>query len=220
VRSIYVSLISVLSLVLVQAPQALSASGPGAAPIGIVLQATRNTGETDTKYEGTTIFDGETLTTDDASILRIRLDGPQMVMRSSSSVAEVRGIANGFSAKLMAGTVVISTQEGQLFQVFVDGVTIKPVGEAATTAQIERLSPKQMILTSQKGSLVISMRGEAKTLNPGDSYRLELRSDSDAEPQTAPVAPGDVRLATAAVIGFPIVIGVVAWRALVSPHKP
>jgi hypothetical protein len=222
-RSIYVSLVSVLSLALIQAPNVSSVAGARSTPIGTVLRATRSTVEIDTRYEGATIFDGETLTTDDSSVLRIQLGGPQMVMRSNSVVAEVRGIENGFSAKLKGGTVVISTKQSQKFRVFADGTTIQPLGEAPTIARITRVSPNEIVLTSEKGSLVISMGNEVKTVDPGNSYHVEIHSESEpnpAEPQFRPRAPGRSHFTMFLVVAVPVVMGIFVWRALVSPPKP
>jgi hypothetical protein len=219
--TIYVSLVSMLGLALVQAPNAFSAVGSGSAPIGTILQATRVDGEVDTRYEGTTIFDGETLRTDDVNLLRIQFGGPQMEMRSNSA-AEVHRIENGFSTTLTAGTVVISTREGQMFRVLADGATIQPLGEGAATAQITRLSPTKLVVTPQKGALVISMLGENKTLEPGTSYQLEIHPDveSNAEPLPGPPAPGKSHFTTFLLAVVPVATVFVGWRAMVSPHKP
>jgi hypothetical protein len=222
VRSIFVYLVSVLSLVLIQTPKASGASGSGSTPIGSILQATRATGEIDTKYEGATIFDGETVTTDDVTVLRIQFGGPQMVMRPNSA-AEVHRIENGFSAKLIAGSVVISIREGQKFQVFADGTTIQPLGETPTTAHITRVGPAEVTLASEKGSLVVSMSEEMKTVEPGNAYRVEIHSESEPSPggpQSRPLAPGKSNLAMLPVFAVSIATGVIVWRALVSPHKP
>jgi hypothetical protein len=222
VRSAYVWLVVLLNLVLFQASEVSSASGPaGAAPIGTILQATRSTGEIDTKYEGATIFDGDTLTTSDVSVLRIQFGGPQMLMRPNS-VTEVHGIS-GFSAKLIAGTIVISAKGGRRFQVIADGTTIQPLGESMTTAQITLLSPTELLVTSQRGSLAVSLGSEVKTVEPGNSYRVEIHSDPEPnspEPQSRPLAPGKSHFNMIPVVAVPIVTGIIAWRALVSPPKP
>jgi hypothetical protein len=221
-RPIYVSLVSVLSLALVQGSNGLTSTASGSAPIGTVLQATRGTGQIDTRYDGATIFEGETLATNDGSVLRIQFGGPQMVM-SSNSVAEVHRTVDGFSAKLTAGTVVISTRQGQRFQVLADGTTIQPLSEAPTTAQITHLSATELVVTSEKGSLVVSMGSEVKTVEPGSSYKLEIHPESEAappEPGSSPTAPGKSNFTMLLVVAVPIVTGIVVWRALVSPPKP
>jgi hypothetical protein len=165
------------------------------APIGTVLLATNDTGkmgfvntrvntqlntqadtDVDMKYEGTAIYDGDILKTTEGSALRVQLNGPQMVMRPNS-FAEVHAIERGFFADVKCGTIGVSTGKGQTFKVVADGVTIRPVSDAATVAQIALVSANEIVLGSEKGPLELSLGTEAKTIEPGNSYRVEIEPD-------------------------------------------
>jgi hypothetical protein len=214
------------------------------APIGTVLLATSDTGkmglvntrvntqaasqlasqvagQVDTRYEGTAIYDGDILKTKEGSTLRVQLNGPQMVMRSNS-FAEVHAIERGFSADLRHGTINVSTSKGQTFKVVADGVTIRSAGDAATVAQIALVSANEIVLGSEKGSLELSLGTEAKTIEPGNSYRVELEPDQpEARAQgSRPKHPG-TNYWNVTIIGATIVVTVIfIWRTLISPSAP
>jgi hypothetical protein len=205
----------------------------------MVLQANRSTGDIDVSAQGETIYDGETLTTDSAKTLRVQLSGPQMFMRSNST-AEVHRLDKGFSANLLSGSVVVSTSEGQTFMVNADGATIRPAGSEPVTAQITLLTPKELQLTSTKGTLEISMAGEVKTIDPGNSYRVEIEPDAQtadpnspgnppSQPQSnppastpshgsgLPAAGGSNHFAVILIVAVSAATAVGVWRAVVSP---
>jgi hypothetical protein len=222
VRPYYLALKSVFPLPLALVCSVWCLAGSGPAPIGRVLQATVANAMTDTAYEGTTVYDGETLKTDCDCDIRVQLGGPQMAMRPNSA-AEVHGMPKGFAANLTGGTVIVSSLDGQKFKLVVDGVTVEPSKEAATTAQITRVSATEVMLTNTKGSLLVSMGTEVKTLEAGETHRLEVDGGDEsgaARPKNGPVAPGKNHFTTYVVAAVAVGAGVAAWRAMVSPHKP
>jgi hypothetical protein len=215
------ALAGILTITMTGMSVAWAAAVPPSAPLGMVLQANRADGEIDVASQGATIYDGETLTTDTARTLRVQLGGPQMYMRSNSS-AQVHKLANGFSADLASGSVVISTNQGQTFQVLADGATIRPVADAPAIAQITILTPKELVLTSTKGSLEISMGSEVKTIDPGNSYRMEVEPDPvpAPDPQAPPQPGGSNRFALVLITAVAIGTAIGVWRVLVSPNNP
>jgi hypothetical protein len=212
------ALAGILSITMTGMSIAWAAAVPPSAPLGMVLQASRDGSVIDIAAQGRTIYDGETLTTDAGRTLRVQLGGPQMFMHASS-VALVHKLANGFSADLTSGSIVVSSSEGQTFQVLADGATIRPVGNAPATAQITILTPKELVLTPAKGSLEISMGNEVKTIDPGNSYRMDVQPDPPADP-SIPLPGGSNKfgLVLIAAITVGTIIGV--WRVLVTPSNP
>ena len=84
------------------------------------------------------------------------------------------------------------------------------------------ISPKELILTSTRGTLEVTMGDEVKTLEAGSSYRLEVESE-DPPPAPNPQAPHPTARSHFLWIAIPViaaVTGVVIWRALVSPTAP
>lgn len=171
---------------------------------------------------GETIYDGDRLTTPEHSTLRVRFGSGQLLLRQNS-VADVHSFPNGFAADLDAGTVVISSAEGQTFQLLADGATIRPAGEQPAAAQIERISTTELLLTGTRGTLLVSMGDETKTLEAGNSYRLEVQPEDPGPgpyPQQNPHPTARSHFLWYLIPAVGVATGVIVWRALVSPAAP
>jgi hypothetical protein len=213
------AMVIILSASLAGMPAIAGPAGPVSAPLGVVLQADRAQVGADITSGGATIYDGDRLGTGGEGNLRARLSKSQMYLRPNSS-AKVHGFPNGFSADLIGGTVVLSSAEGETFQLLADGATIRPANAQPTVAEITRVSDKELLLTSSRGSVEVSLGDEVKTIEAGSSYRMEVESDDPGpQGQGGPVHSGRRRR-----LAFYLIIGGVAagtgigiWRALVSP---
>ena len=214
-------LVVFLSVALVGAPAMAAPAAPASAPLGVVLQADHAQLGADETSGGATIYDGDRLQTQDQGTMRATLGGPQLYLRYNT-IANVHGLPNGFSADLTQGTVVVSSTEGQAFQLFADGATIRPVGTQPVVAQVTRISANVLELTSNHGALLVTMGNEAKTVESGASYRMEVAPDtaaSDPGPQ-GPYHTASNHFIWIAIIGVSAAAGIGVWRALVSPSAP
>ena len=201
---------------------AAPASSPSA-PLGVVLASENAHVGAGVTASGATIYDGDRLNTPANSTLRVRLGSGQLVLRQNST-ADVHSLANGFSASLENGTIVASSAEGQTFQILADGATIRPANDQPASGQIAMISPTELVLTGNRGTLLITMGEETKTLEAGSSYRLEVETaDPAATPDPNPQAPHATARNRFLWIAIPAVAaatGIVIWRALVSPTTP
>jgi hypothetical protein len=214
-------LVVALSIALVGLPAMAAPTGPASAPLGVILQAERANVGVDVTSGGATVYDGDLLETQANGTLRAKLGGPQMVLRPDTS-AQVHGLLNGFSGSLLHGTVIVSSTEGQTFQLLANGAMIRPVGTKATIAQVQWVNAKELMLTSNRGTLEVSMGDEVKTIEAGSSYRVEVE-DSDPGTQGAgPQHAGRGRRLIFFLIagGVAAGVGIGVWRALVSPDHP
>ncbi len=199
---------------------AAPASSPSA-PLGVVVAAENANVGTGITSTGATIYDGDRLQTPVGSSLRVRFGSGQLALRQST-IADVHAFPNGFSANLASGTVAVSSVEGQTFQVIADGATVRPANADATSGQIAMISPTELVLTSTRGTLEVTMGDEVKTLEAGNSYRLEVETE-DPGPAPNPQAPHATarnRFLWIAIPAVGVVTGIVVWRALVSPSNP
>jgi hypothetical protein len=218
-RKMYrIGFLALLSFALVGMPALASPANPASVPLGVVLQADNAQVGADITDGGATIYDGDRLQTGNGT-LRARLGGPQMYLRANT-VAQVHGLPNGFSADLGAGTVVISSTKGQTFQLLADGATIRPSGAQETIVQITRLNANELLLTSTRGAVEVSMDDEVKTIEAGSSYRMEVQpEDPGPGQQGGPVHTGRRHrlLFYVALTAVPVVTAILIWRAMVSP---
>ena len=214
-------LIAALNVLLIEVPAMAAPANSPSVPLGVVASAENSNVGAGVITSGATIYDGDRLQTPISSTLRVRLGLGQLVLRQST-IADVHAFPNGFSANLGQGTVVISSPEGQTFQLIADGAAVRPANAQATSGQISMISPTELILTGIRGTLEVSMGGEVKTVEAGSSYRLEVESD-DAEPVPQgqpPRSPGRNRFIFILIPTIAAVASIVIWRALMSPTAP
>jgi hypothetical protein len=215
------TLIAALSFVLIEAPVMAAPASSPSAPLGVVVAAENANVGAGVTTSGATIYDGDRLQTPPSSTLRVRLGSGQMVLRPNT-IADVHAFPNGFSANLDHGTVIVSSAAGQTFQVLADGATIRPANDQAASGQISMISPTQLILTSTRGTLQVTMGDEVKTLEAGNSYRLEVETE-DPAPGPNPQSPHPTAHSHFLWIAIPAIgagVGIVIWRALISPSVP
>jgi hypothetical protein len=212
-------LIAMLSTVLIGAPVMAAPAGTPAIPLGVILSAENANVAAGVTNSGATVYDGDRLTTPTNASLRARLGSGQIILRQSTS-ADVHALPNGFLANLNSGTVVVSSPEGQTFQLIADGATIRPATAQPTSGQVSMISPTELVLTATRGTLEISMGDEVKTLEAGSSYRLEVEADDTPANPQAPRPTARNRFLWIAIPAVAAVTGIVIWRALVSPTAP
>jgi hypothetical protein len=212
-------LIALLGFMLSAAPALAAPPGAPSAPLGIVLAAANAHAGVDATYSGATVYDGDRLATLDDGTMRVRLGSGQIFLHQNTSTL-VHAIANGFSADLDAGTVSVSSPEGQTFQLFADGATICPASTQPTSAQISKISPTEVILTSTRGALLITMGDEVKTMEAGSSYKMEVEAEDPGQKRQVPIAAGRNHFLLIALVAIGVTTGIIIWRALLSPTAP
>jgi hypothetical protein len=212
-------LIATLSVVLIGAPVMAAPASSPSAPLGVVVAAENANVGAGVTTSGATIYDGDHLQTPANSSLRVRFGLGQMVLRQNTA-ADVHAFPNGFSANLNNGTVVVSSAEGQTFQVIADGATVRPANAQPTSGQITMISANELILTSNRGTLEVTMGDEVKTVEAGSSYRMEVESEDPGPNPQAPHATARNHFLWIAIPVVAAVTAVVVWRALVSPTAP
>jgi hypothetical protein len=82
------------------------------------------------------------------------------------------------------------------------------------------ISQTELILTSTRGTLQVTMGDEVRTLEAGNSYRMEVESADPGPNPQAPHATASNHFLWIAIPVVAAVTGIVIWRALVSPSKP
>lgn len=188
-RRVFRSMIGGVLVSLLALAPALTAAPPavGSVPaMGVVLLAERANVDSGAATAGSTVFDGDLLQTEkDGGLLRVRFGSSQAALMAGAA-AVVHRSPDGFSANLTRGEVILSSGEGQKFSLLADGATVQPSTSAPTVAQVTWVSPKELILTSRKGALQVSMGDEVQTVADGSSYRMVIDPVAAAAPAPGP----------------------------------
>ena len=208
-------------------------------PIGVVLLAKDAHANMDMTLSGATIYDGDHLKTERNRTLRARLGTSQMYLGPSAAV-DVHATSHGFSADLIYGTVVVSSVSGQNFRLLANGAIIRPATPQATVVQVTRINNHELLLASYRAAIQVSLDDEVWTVETGESYRMVIQPEESSMDNAAgnppqgkgghppegpptgggphPTARNRVIWITIPVIGA--AVGVVIWRAFVSPAVP
>jgi hypothetical protein len=171
----------------------LLVGGPSPAkvvPLGMVTHAERaHVGEAAVSA-GSTVFDGDQLSTEAGGALRIT--GPSLRLQlDAQSILTLRRPAekeDGVEADLASGTLVFSAARNGSITVVADDALIRPAAAAATLAHIRVVNPKELRIYAQRGALEFSYHGESEVIPEGAAYRVlldpsekELAAFSDSE---------------------------------------
>jgi hypothetical protein len=190
------------------------------ASMGVVLQANNASLNGSPAANSAAIFDGNTLSTNDAGALRARFGSSQIYLFSNSKVT-VSHEANGFVADLAGGSVLLSSSAGETYSVLADGAIVQPKSGSESVAQISWVSPTELMLTSRRGDLQVTMGEETQTVSEGSSYRMMIAPAS--QPAASPASPaaqsGGSNVGAFYLVAILIVgagTGVALWRAFES----
>jgi hypothetical protein len=164
------------------------AGSPGKAKpdaLGVVVQADHASLGSQAASEGTTIYDGDWLSTDAVGSLRL-LIGEAMLHLTDQSSMVVRRDANlgakAFEAELVSGTVVLSSAAGTSGEIVASSARVRAIGGGRGLVQVRLVGPYELIVSARRGPAQISYRGESETIAEGKSYRVMLNASEDGAP--------------------------------------
>jgi hypothetical protein len=154
----------------------LAAAAPAkTASLSIVMHAERAHVGGAEASAGSTVFEGERLSTEAGGILRINLPGLKLQLDGQSSmvIGHAAGPDESTLAELAYGTLVFSAApKGSLIITANEGL-VRLAGNAATVAQVWIVNRKELRIYARRGALEFSYRGENQTILEGN-YRVVL----------------------------------------------
>jgi hypothetical protein len=154
------------------------------AAVGVVSHADRaHIGEA-AASSGTTVYDGDRLSTEADGVLRLNAGTTAFHLAPQTSLA-VRLTDSGQSTQveLAAGTLVFSSANAPAVAVRANNAWIRPASNAPTVAHIRIVNRKELRISAQRGSLRFSYEGESAVIPEGVAYRVLL------DPQDNPASP-------------------------------
>jgi hypothetical protein len=138
---------------------------------------------------GTTLYDGDRLSTEPDGVLRLR-SGAAMLYLPGDSQITLRSEPNdekGTLVDLTAGTLVFSTAQAAAAEIRANKASIRPAADTPTVGQITAVAPKLLYVYARRNSLKFSYRDESEIIAEGESYRVVLdppEDDTSAKPDS------------------------------------
>jgi len=186
---------------------------------------------------GSNVFGGDKLSTEATGGLQIRTASARFQL-SRSSVASLGQTDGTPTATLISGTAIFSTASSKAFVLRASSAEIRPQSDAPTVAQVSVVGPKELLIRSTRGAVLISVDGETKVIQESSAYRVVIDPDAAtlaaakaAAPQGPrgagtngpggpPIAPGQNRFVLFAIILTGVATGFALHAALESPDRP
>lgn len=168
----------------------LALGSPPANPIslGILTHAERaRIGET-VASEGSTVYEGDRLSTESGGLLRVNSPALQLQLDAQSTLT-LRQTASPQAdvvAELASGTLVFSVSSNGNFHVAADDATIRPMTNVPAVGHVRVVNPRELRIYAQRGALEFSYRGESEAIPEGAAYRVILDPDTPATSASEP----------------------------------
>jgi hypothetical protein len=156
-------------------------AAPMATALGVVITASQARVGNSKAMNGSTVFPGDRLSTTETGHLQVRF-GRTQARFLPGSLAVVGQTPAGVNAHLLSGAVSLSSAAGDSFSLSANQAVVRPAASQDVVAQVTRVSPAELLLSSSKGALEVTFDGEVTTLEPGHTYRM-LLDPAAAEPQ-------------------------------------
>lgn len=161
------------------APALIAAQNP---PVGIVVLGQHAFVAGMSLGGGTSLYDGDSVSTQSKGSLQIRIGASQIVLGENANLSLHRA-EHSVTADLGAGTIRFSCAAGAPLEIHALGAVIR--GRAGVSAgQIAIVGPNEFQVGSLSGALIVSVDGDTRTIAEGNAYDATL--DSPADPQ-API---------------------------------
>ncbi len=207
-------------------------AGPASAVLGTVITADKAHVGEGMAAVGTTVFGGDRISTEAEGSVQLRAGAARLLLLSASA-AEVNDTEGTPSAKLLRGTATFSTGNAHAFTLYASKAAIRAQTDLPTIGQVTYLNDKELLVTSKRGPLTITVDGETQLIAEGSSYHVYL--DPDAAPQGpqgagsgsgpsgkggSPLKAGRSRFLIFAVTITGVATYFAVSESLESPHRP
>ncbi len=192
-------------------------------PLGLVLSAERARVGAAPATTGATLFPGDTLSTDAAGTLRIRVGTAQIYLLPNSS-ATLEQAEQLSGATLTQGTIGFSSAADTPVIIHAPGAVIRTRGGQPGHGQITVVNPNELLVSSYQGTLEVVNAGETLAVPQSSTARVHLDDPQGRTPGPRGVGVENVRHAQIIewVVGGTIIAATVAFVVgqNVSPHVP
>ncbi len=207
-----------------------ASAGPGASNVlGTVITADKAHVGEGVAGIGTTVFAGDKLSTDPQGSMQLRAGAARLLLLSASA-AEVNDSEGTPSARLLLGTATFSTGNARAFTLYASKAAIRAQSDAPTIGQVTYLNSKELLVTSKRGPLTITVDGETQLIADNTTYHVYLDpqdpqgagsgSQSAGGHGNSPLKAGRSRFLIFAVAITGVATYFAVSEALESPARP
>lgn len=173
-------------LAILTASLSLAASTPGSRPglVGVIAQANHASVGSQSASEGTTIYDGDLLSTDAEGTLELLIGQAVLHLAARSSVVlhgSGEAGASRFDAELLSGTAGLSVPSASFGEIVACSARVRSMPQTRGSVRVEILGPRELWVYAQRGAAEISYRGETEIVPEGKAVHVMLNAEEDGQ---------------------------------------
>jgi hypothetical protein len=187
------------------------------ASLGVVTQSSGGRLNTAVTSVGTTIYNGDRLSTGDNGILGARFGSVQLLLSGDSAIF-VGQDGPLMTPALQRGSVAFTVESAGSFLLSAADVRVRPQTSDLTVGQVT-LEECAVVVTSRSKALEVTAGKETKIVETGQSYRVVLNTGCGKHPNQFPVAAAHSRF-----ILIPIIVSIITippvQEVFESPDRP
>jgi hypothetical protein len=151
--------------------------------LGVVIQSQIGHLGTTNLAIGTSVYAGDSLSTDVGGTLRLKVRSGQIYLLSASALMLGQDEQDWVQGTVVRGTAGFSAAPSDKLELLIPAGALRPNGQPAY-GQVTLVSPTEMIISAYRGSLVLDNAGELHVIDAGLSYRVTVLPD-DQRPEGA-----------------------------------
>ena len=159
----------------------LSSNLPAGNSLGIVSHAERAHVGEGSASTGTTLYEGDRLTTDAGGELAVRNGSValQLEQQTSVTLGSLAPGEKGIAVDLASGTLIFSTDGGAAVVVNANDAIVRTADDGATVAHVRVVNPEELRIFAQRGPLEFTYRSEQEMIAEGSCYRVLLKTGEE-----------------------------------------
>ena len=157
-------------------------------PTGVVLDAQHAAVDGADAALGANVYAGDALVTQENGTLRLRVGSGQLFMLASTD-ASVLQDHNRIDMFMKHGTAGFSATVDDPLEIDTPVGTLRPANSSRAFGQVSITNPREIVITSYQGKLLLTRGSESRTIESGKSYRVSLAAAGGAAAAAAPQAP-------------------------------
>jgi hypothetical protein len=154
-------------------------------PVGHVVQAVSAEVDQSKLEVGTTLYNGDTITTAPDGNMLASVRSSQIAMAPSSQDA-LEECTDQLHVLVYYGTTNFTAAAADHVEFIISQGIVKPLDGQSASGRIEVVSEREAVVSATHGGLVIDDDGKRTTINEGQTYRITLGGD----PHDYAPAPG------------------------------
>jgi hypothetical protein len=213
-------LVLLLSFSLVAAPLCAAPSSP----LGTVVYANNALVGVAAISAGATVFPGDRLSTEQSGSVQVRAGSARLLLSSQSSATLSQDL-DGPVANIAFGSAIFSTANSKAMAVRYSSAVIRSATNQPTIGQVTVLGPKELMVKSTRGTLLLSVLDDVREIPEGTGYRVLLDPQGPQGAGTKGYGGPPIKAAKSKFIWYAIgVTAVITYFAIdevfESPDRP